>query len=209
MDTIASSPQGESSLVRCSDLQPTVHSAQGVIYTNLLRGGQAIWIEAVWAEAERLGYIRSSPRLMGNGSGSDYVAVSASPDRLGRGHTLTAASLSVAILAAQGDIKLPRRWRVRLRNGNPLDLRRENLDVTPAERARSATRVLADVRKRQKLVAKGLDPNQVYAERRRAAKAARAAEAECPNRDVCEGVRGAPPKVSPRGGRQEASQEGR
>lgn len=133
-------------------------------------GGQVVISARIWDEMVRLGYARCAPRLITNHrGGSCYVALSSSPDRLRRGHTLTVASLALAILAADGVVKLPPRWKVRTRNGDPLDLRTGNLEAVPAERGRSAWRVLADVRKRRKLVAAGLDPNRVYAERRRAA----------------------------------------
>jgi hypothetical protein len=60
-----------------------------------------------------------------------------------------------------------KRWRVEHINGDHLDLRRENLRVLPAGDKRAGFYAVWDLRERRKLIAKGKDPNAVFAKRRR------------------------------------------
>ena len=67
----------------------------------------------------------------------------------------------------------PMGWVVRHANGDPLDLREVNLLKVPASGHRNSYRTFWGVWERWRLVEKGLNPNDVFARRRKAFKAKR------------------------------------
>jgi len=58
-------------------------------------------------------------------------------------------------------------WVVKFVNGNPLDLRDENILIRSAEGRRNGFLAMWDLTERIKLVERGLNPNTVFIERRR------------------------------------------
>jgi hypothetical protein len=139
------------------------------------KGGLVIVSADTWAEYLRLGY---SPNISLDGDGRAHtyprVMPRSSDPRQGRSSAYTLCRLLLSIFTvsqeaeAEGVPMAPKGFIAETINGNPFDLRNENLRWTPAVGRRNTHRVLWDVRQRRAIADQGLDPNSVFAERRRA-----------------------------------------
>lgn len=84
----------------------------------------------------------------------------------------TLVSIRLVKREMEGGERAPAKgWVVRHANGNTLDCRDSNLLCLPAARHRNGFRAVWGVRERWKLMRRGLDPNKVFARRRREARA--------------------------------------
>lgn len=114
------------------------------------------------------------PHLNDNGKGHRYLRIhSLLPNGCKTKHTLTRLLYAVIAVHSEksGRDRHPAKgFVVSTANGDPLDLRDHNLVAKPAEGAGQTYHAIWDVRKRWELLDRGLDPNTVYADRRRAAR---------------------------------------
>lgn len=112
-----------------------------------------------------------------NGAGRTYPRHMVNDPRpdAGRSRAVTLARTLVAIRlveaeALANDPAPAKGWVVRHANDDTLDCRDSNLLFVPANGSRNGHRAVWNVRERARLVQDGLDPNRVFAERRREAR---------------------------------------
>jgi hypothetical protein len=127
-----------------------------------------------WLDYLALGF---SPNLSSdsNGLGQFYPRHMVNDPRPGAGRSRavslarTLAAISLVKAEMEGGKRAPSKgWVVRHANGSRLDCRDTNLLRVPARGCRNGYRAVWNVRERMRLAAQGLDPNRVFAERRRA-----------------------------------------
>jgi hypothetical protein len=132
---------------------------------------------STWAEYIRLGYsLNISADDAGDGLKYPRTMARSSDPRQRRSSPYTLQRLLLCILSViqeqehQGPRTKAKGLIAQTVNGNRFDLRDENLRWTHSKGQRNSYRVLRDVRERRKLADQGLNPNAVFAERRRKAK---------------------------------------
>lgn len=126
---------------------------------------------------------RNPVSLDRDGKGNAYPRIM-SPDPSGkrRARSTTLARLFVAERLVEEELAggpkaTAKGWIAHYKNGDHHDLRDENLGARPAMGHRNGIRAVWAVRKRARLVAEGLDPDAVFADRRRQQRAEEAAKA--------------------------------
>lgn len=161
--------RGATPCVQIGELQ-----GEPVALVPLAQGGPPVAISLqTWKERCRAGY---SPflQLKPNGHGGFYPAAKAFPPSPARPRTNRDIAREVAAIVAIRDEKAGgpeaslKGWIVRTLNGNGRDLRDCNLVRVPAKGCRNSYLAVWDARERLALAEQGLDPNEVFAERRKA-----------------------------------------
>lgn len=150
------------------------HDGEDVVLVALPDGREVVVSRKAWHTFIELGY---SPKLTMDRSDcrNAYVRSMAHyPGGLRAVASTTARTLlAIAMVGEERAGGIPasaKGWVARTKNGNPLDLRDSNLCQSKASGHRNSYRAIWDVRKRWGLVDKGLSPNGVYEEERRAAR---------------------------------------
>lgn len=156
--------------------RPAVFEGEPVIYVPLSDGREAMVSRSSWEDHCALGF---SPRLSADSNGAArryprHMVNDPRPDAgrsraVSLGRTLTAQLMVKAELAG-GARALAKGWVVRHVNGDTLDCRDSNLLSVPARGCRNGYRAVWNVRERWALVRQGLDPNRLFAQRRREAR---------------------------------------
>ena len=200
---------GENPCVRAGELD-----GESVLYVPLSDGQEVIVSANRWTRYLK-NHFTTQLSHDSSGNGHSYprlMAYDPSPDAM-RSRVTTLARLLVADRLVEeemagGEPAPAKGWVVRHKNGDTLDCRDENLLCVPADGRRNGIRAVWNVRERAKLVALGLNPNVVFAQRRKVAREERhRAEAECAGNlrpDLSEAMRtrvvdGFPPLGSPDG----------
>lgn len=163
---------------RCSFRYGTIDN-QPVIYIRLPNGREFFTDPENWRDYLRLGF---SPNISldDDGHGRTYPrAMAHCPDKKAtRSTTQTLARLFITLRMIREEMTGGERadekgWVVRHANGNTSDLRDVNLLKVPALRHRNSYRAVWNARERWRLVEQGLNPNDVFARRRKEFKANR------------------------------------
>lgn len=133
------------------------------------RGGFLLVEEKVWSRYLKLGF-SESVHIGPNGHGSCYPKVMAyRPDpSMRRPTTVPLARIVVAIIALMDSEKLDvKGWIVRPKNGDPLDLRRGNLQVVVSRGQKNSINASWIVNVCWDIAESGGDPKAIFAARRR------------------------------------------
>jgi len=146
-----------------------------VIYVMLSDGSEAMVTPSSWEQHLALGF---SDHLSADSNGAArryprHMVNDPRPDA-GRSRAVSLARTLVAqrlvMAELEGRLLAPAKgWVVRHANGDRLDCRDSNLLCVPAKGCRNGYRAVWNVRERLRLVRESLNPNRVFAERRRVA----------------------------------------
>jgi hypothetical protein len=136
-------------------------------------GRETIFSCPTWEDRLRAGYplrLHTKP----DGKGREYPAATAyypssTVPRATRDLAREVQALKMLRVERAGGPRAPDKgWVTRTLNGNPFDLRDGNLEAVPARGQRNGFGAVWDARERLALADLGLNPNQVFAERRKA-----------------------------------------